>query len=495
MELNDTNNIDIVSKPSTFGEPTSANDPRAKLSVEPLGRIISVKEAVVEVEYISDPKPKVHDVLVLKEDPSIRMQVMRSSDTSRFFCLSLSHSSLYYRGAEVVNTHEKLMVPVGKEILGRVINVFGEPKDGKGPLTNATKVPLFAESPRYSDTKADNKFLETGIKIIDLFAPLVEGGKVGLLGGSGVGKTVLLTEILHNIINKDPEKNASVFCGVGERTREGHELHEELAHSGVIDSVSLIFGAMGESPSVRFLTAYAGTAASEYLRDELDKNVLFFVDNIFRFAQAGNELSLLMNNIPSEDGYQATLTSEIAAIHERLVSKGGNYITSVEAIYLPEDDLFDQAAQSVFGYLDSSIVLSRDVYREGRLPAVDILTSESGVLNPRNVSPKHYYVALKSKSLMKKSEMLERIVSLVGESELSEEDRVLYQRARKIKNYMTQNFFVAEGQTGRKGVYVPVESTVNDVKGILEGAYDDISEDKFLGIGSVSDITKDSHAK
>jgi F-type H+-transporting ATPase subunit beta len=309
-----------------------------------------------------------------------------------------------------------------------------------------------------------------------------------LFGGSGVGKTVLLTEILHNIVNKDLGKNVSVFCGVGERSREGQELYEELKNGNVLPYVSLVFGQMGENASRRFLTAHSATAVAEYLRDVMGKNVLFFMDNIFRFAQAGNELSLLMNNIPSEDGYQATLTSEVAHIHERLVTKDNNSITTIEAIYLPEDDLFDQAAQSVFGYLDSSVVLSRDAYRDGKLPAVDILSSDSDALTPKNVSSKHYFVANSAKGLLKKSELLERIVSLVGESELSDEDRLLYQRANKIKAYMTQNFFVTEAQTGRKGVYVSVEDTVNDVKDIIDGKYDSISEDKFLFIGKVSDI-------
>jgi len=297
---------------------------------------------------------------------------------------------------------------------------------------------------------------------------------------------------LNNIINKDLGNNVSVFCGVGERSREGQELFDELKDSGVLPNVSMIFGQMGEKASVRFLTAYAGVGIAEYLRDDMGKNVLLFIDNIYRFAQAGNELSLLMNSIPSEDGYQATLSSQVAEIHERLVSKKGKVLTTIEAVYIPEDDLFDQTAQAVFGYLDSSVVLSRDAYRQGRLPAVDILASDSGALNPKNVSPLHYIVANNAKSLLKQSELLERIVSLVGESELSEEDRILYQRANKLKNYMTQSFFVAEKQTGRKGEYVPVQDTVKDVKDIIEGKYDHISEDKFMFIGKASDIEKEN---
>ena len=454
------------------------------------GLIVSVRDPVVEVEYTSDPKPKTKDILTLEKNPNVRMQVVKSSDENKFYCLSLSDIRVIARGDRVINTGKQLSIPVGTGLFGRVINVFGEPRDGKGPLTDSDYRSIYNETPKYSEISSKIELLETGIKIIDLCAPLVKGGKVGLFGGSGVGKTVLLTEILHNIINKDKERNVSVFCGVGERSREGHELYEELKDSGVLDSVSLVFGSMGESPSVRFLTAYAGATVAEYMRDDLGKNVLFFVDNIFRFAQAGNEISLLMGNIPSEGGYQPTLTSEVAQIHERLVNRNDNSITVIEAIYLPEDDILDQAAQTVFGYLDSSIVLSRDSYKEGRLPAVDIIASGSDTLNPGNVSAVHYFVATEVKRILKQAELLDRIVSLVGESELSEEDRTLYQRAKKIRNYMTQNFFVAENQTGRKGVYVPLEETISVVKKILEGGYDDIPEDKFLYIGGSADIKR-----
>ena len=453
------------------------------------GKVIGVRGVLVEIEFNSDPKPNIYDVLFLVDNPSVKFQVVESSDVSKFFCINLSQDiSAVRRGSLVVNTGERLKVPVGNGVLGRVMNLFGEPVDGEGPISADKTVEIIRDPPTYSEINAEVDFLETGIKVVDLFAPLVSGGKVGLFGGSGVGKTVLLTEILNNIVNRDPVKNVSVFCGVGERSREGHELYDELKKGGVLPSVSLIFGPMGESASVRFLTAHAATTVAEYMRDDMSKNVLFFMDNIFRFAQAGNELSLLMNNIPSEDGYQPTLASEIAHIHERLVSKKDNSITVIEAIYLPEDDLFDQAAQSVFGYLDSSIVLSRDVYRDGRLPAVDIVASDSDALNPGNVSTKHYYIANQARSLLKKAELLERIVSLVGESELSEEDRIIYQRARKINNYMTQNFFVTAAQTGRPGSYVKVDDTVNDVKDIMEGKYDNVTEEKFSFIGSAKEL-------
>ncbi len=452
------------------------------------GKIVGIKDYVVEVEFIGEDRPKINDVVVLKDDQNYKMVVYRSSSRNVFLCIALAGVHVLSRGMVVLNSGQTLSIPVGEQVLGRIIDVLGATRDGKGAIVADKTRSILNDPPSYSEISPKFQLIETGIKVIDIFCPLIAGGKTGLFGGSGVGKTVLLTEILHNIINKDKLKNVSVFCGVGERTREGHELYLELGNTGVLDSVSLIFGSMGDTPSVRFLTGLAGVTLAEHFRDELEKNVLFFIDNIFRYAQAGNELSLLTNSIPSEDGYQSTLSSEMATIHERLVSNQKANITSIEAIYMPADDLLDQGVQAVFDYLDSAIVLSRDVYREGRFPAVDILSSVSSVLSPHTVSVEHYYTALQSQSLLKKSASLERIVSLVGEAELSEEDRLIYQRARKLRNYMTQNFFTAEGQTGRKGIYVPLEKTISDVRSLLEGKFDSISEDKFMFIGSVSDI-------
>jgi F-type H+-transporting ATPase subunit beta len=285
-------------------------------------------------------------------------------------------------------------------------------------------------------------------------------------------------------------KGLSVFAGVGERIREGHELYETLEEKKVLQSVSLVLGTMGENPAIRFLTGYAAVTLAEYFRDNLKKNVLFFMDNIFRFAQAGNELSVLMNTIPSEDGYQATLTSEMTSIHERLISNKDNSITSIEAIYVPNDDILDQGVQAIFPYLDSSVVLSRSIYQESFLPAIDLLSSASANLNPETVGQLHCDVALKALSLLKEATSLERIVSLVGEAELSASDKLIYERAKKLRNFMTQNFFTTENQTGRKGSYVPRETTVADVNDLLSGKYDDISDDKFSYIGSLKEITK-----
>jgi F-type H+-transporting ATPase subunit beta len=456
------------------------------------GKVISIKYPVVEVEFLNTPRPPVYSVLYMESDPSIRLYAVASSDTGRYYCYSLERgSSQLKRGDIILGTSNRVSIPLGKELLGRVVDTFGNTLDGLGPLPERLKQQEIISFP-LSDisSSVQDELLETGIKVVDLMCPLVKSGKVALFGGSGVGKTILLGEIMHNIVKRDQEDTVSVFCGVGERTREGQELLQEIKESGVLASTSLVYGGMGTSPVTRFLTAYGGVALAEYFRDVESKNVLFFIDNIFRFAQAGSELSLLMGNIPSEEGYQATLTSEISNIHERLVSRGDRALTTVEAVYLPEDDLFDPASQTVFGYIDSSIVLSREAYKEGRLPAVDILNSDSDMLNQKTVSKDHLEVAKATKSLLKKSEVLERISSLVGESELSEEDKVTFQRSKKIKNYMTQSFHVAQGQTGRPGVHVSLSDTINDVKNILNGVYDDVSEDKFMFIGSAKDIKR-----
>ena len=316
----------------------------------------------------------------------------------------------------------------------------------------------------------------------------MKGGKMGLFGGAGVGKTMLLTEILHNIVGTSEGKSVSVFAGVGERSREGLELYEALQKTNSMHLSSLIFGTMGKNAAIRFLTAFASVRLAEFYRDVVGSDVLFFIDNLFRFAQAGNELSTLMNIIPSEDGYQATLESEMGLFHERLVSTDKAHITSIEAIYVPSDDLLDYSVQSIFPYLESIVVLSRNVYQQGLVPAIDILASSSGNLEPGIVGEFHYEVAINARNILKRAESLERIVSLVGESELSKEDQITYRRAKRIKYYMTQNFFVAEAQKEEKGNYVPLETTVKDVNSIIMGKYDKVSEEQFLYIGGISDI-------
>ena len=453
------------------------------------GRIVTVQGQIVEVEFPEKEVPQVYDILILEDSPEIKMEVASSSGPSAFYCLSLSSTEMLSRGKKVINTGMPIVIPVGKKVLGRVIDIFGNPLDSLGKLQIEDTRPIHGSYPIYSDLSTHAEILETGIKALDLLSPIVKGGKTGLFGGAGVGKTLLLTEIIHNVVSLGKrDKNVSVFAGIGERVREGQELHETLVQQKVMPEVALIFGTMGQNPAIRFRTAFAAATLAEYFRDEEKENVLFFIDNIFRFAQAGNELSLLMNTIPSEDGYQATLVSEMASFHERLVSNSKNSITTIEAIYIPNDDILDQGVQAVLPYLDSTVVLSRNVYQEGRLPAIDLMSSTSSNLNKEIVGDLHYEVALKTQSILKQSVALERIVSLVGESELSNDDRVIYERAKRIKNFMTQNFFVAEDQTGKKGAFVPRASTVEDVNDILEGKYDGVSDDKFLYIGSAKEI-------
>lgn len=451
-----------------------------------VGKIVSVEGQVVTVEF--DPKnpPLERDILVLKSDPSVKLEVVESINESNFYCLCFSSTEILTRGAEVTNTNSPILIPVGEEVLGRLVNIFGEPLDGGKPITTSKKMPIYSQQLPYDEVATHRDLLETGIKALDFFSPVLKGDKIGLFGGAGVGKTILLTEIMHNITNLSVKRSV-VFAGVGERSREGQELYETLKNAKTLPFVSLVFGTMGENPAIRFRTAFSAATIAEYFRDQKDREVLFFIDNIFRFAMAGNELSILMNTIPSEDGYQATLASEMGAFHERLTSTKQTAITTVEAIYIPNDDILDQGVQAIFPYLDCSIVLSRTVFQEGKTPAFDLLESTSSNLNPEIVGKEHYETVLRSQAILKQAVDLERIVSLVGVSELSSEDKQIYERARKIRNYMTQSFFVAEAQTGRPGKFVPVKSTVNDVKQILDGAFDDVDEDKLLFIGEVSE--------
>jgi F-type H+-transporting ATPase subunit beta len=441
----------------------------------------------VEVEFLG-VKPALNDVLVLKGSPEVSMVVNSSSGRNTFYCLAMSDTIRLYRGAEVLGTKESITFPVGQGMLGRVVDMFGEPLDGGGELKETERKPIArAGITSQSELISVGAVLETGIKVVDFFTPIAAGGKMGMFGGAGVGKTMMLTEILHNVVGKSEGKTLSVFAGVGERSREGLELYHALQESGVFASSSLVFGQMGENPAVRFFSALCAVTLAEYYRDQLKKNVLFFIDNVFRFAQAGNELSTLTDTIPSEDGYQPTLESEMADFHERLVSTTNGEVSTVEAIYVPADDLLDHAVQAVFPYLDTTIVLSREVYQQGLLPAVDILASSSAWLNPNTVGEQHYRTALEAKSVIERSQQLERVVSLMGETELSTEDQTTYRRGKKIQNYMTQQFVVAEGQRGSQGVYVPMEQTVSDVAAILAGSADGLEEEALMFISTLKE--------
>ncbi len=455
-----------------------------KFSDKLTGEIVSVKGHVVEVEFGKEV-PFVHEVLLPEEGNAI-LEVYGSSGKNKFFCIALRGSKTLYRGMRVTATGEKHKIPVGAELLGRAVNVFGEPLDDLGELKTKEKRSV-QDIHVGGEIDTSREVMETGIKIIDMFVPLLKGGKMGLFGGAGVGKTMLLNELLHNMIGVKEKNTVSVFSGVGERAREGLELYSSLTEGKVLSASTMVFGQMGENPSVRFLTAHVAAVLAEYYRDELNKNVLFFVDNIFRFAQAGNEISTLTNQLPSEDGYQSTLESEMARFHERLVSTVNGSVTSIEAVYVPADDILEHGVQAVFPYLDSTLVLSREVYQKGLLPAVDILESNSSALSPDIVGDRHYSIAMKAKAMLKKANSLERIVSLVGKEELLHEDKLTFERVTKLKNYMTQRFFVASTQKGVMGSFVPLETTINDVEAIIAGKFDDADENKLLYIGALSE--------
>jgi F-type H+-transporting ATPase subunit beta len=449
------------------------------------GKIISIKGQVIEVEFLEE-KPKLYNILVAKEDPNIKMELYTSASTNSFYCLALTSVPKLHYGSIVVDTGQPIRVPVGHGMLGRVINTLGEPQDDLGEVDTKEMKPIIAKDISFGQINIPREVLETGIKAIDFFTPIIKGGKVGLFGGAGVGKTVILSEIIHNIVILHPEQNVSVFAGVGERTREGEELYRALVESKVMKGVTLVYGSMGENPALRFRTAFTAVTLAEYFRDAMSKDVLFFIDNVFRFAQSGSELATLMNTIPSEGGYQATLTSEMASFHERLVSTLKNAITTFEAIYVPADDLTDSGVQAVFPYLDSGI--SRSVYQEGRFPAIDLLASTSSALNPDTVGKEHYETAVEAQALLKRATALDRIVSLIGESELSAEDQIVYKRVKMLKNYMTQSFTVVESQTERTGVQVPLKETISDIKSILNGKVDLLQPDDLMFIGALKDV-------
>ncbi len=458
------------------------------------GIVKAIRNFVIELEFNEADGLKIGDILYHEENPEIKLVALSSSKNDNcFFCASLVEVYNIHSGSKFVKSEDQIQIPAGEEILGRVFDLFGNGIDGLGEIKASKYENLFHKSENFYTERTDSfesNFIETGIKVIDVFSPLMGGRKVGLFGGAGVGKTVLLSEVLHNGINRNKEKFISIFAGIGERTREGQELYEELKRTGVVEKSTLLFGPMGSNPTVRFLTGYAAVSLARHFRDIQSKNVLFLADNMFRFAQAGNELFLLMDQISSEDGYQAALVSQIADIHENLVTNDTNTVRTIEAIYVPADDIFDPAVQEVFGYLDSSILLSRDIYREGRYPAVDVLQSSSSLISPETVGNYHYNIVLRSKSLLRDAVSIERIVALVGLSELSDADRLTYERANKLKNYLTQYFFTAEKQTGRKGSFVPLQKSLEDIDSILSGKCDDISEDKFMFIGSLDDLNE-----
>lgn len=449
------------------------------------GTIVSISGQVCEVEFY-EQKPKLHQLLALTDDPQSIMEVVGTSSSGNVLCFVMSRTYNFSKGARVYDTGKTIRVPVGKKVLGRLLNVFGEAVDKKGPLNNDSFREIYSPPPTLSQIVAKKSVYETGIKAVDFFAPVSRGGKIGFIGGAGVGKSVLLTELIHNLAVY--QKGISVFAGIGERIREGKELYDLLEFNKVLGNVALVFGQMNENASVRFRVGFSAVTIAEYFRDVEKQDVLFFVDNVYRFVQAGNELATQLNLIPSEDGYQATLDSEMGNFQERIASTKNGSITCVEAIYVPSDDITDQAVQSAFPYLDSIVVLSREVAEAGRYPSIDLLTSSSSILDPAVIGRSHYSTVLEAQKVLKLYTDLERIVSIVGEGELSNENRVQYHRAKKIINYMTQNFFVIQEFTGKHGVYVKREQVVEDVRDIIQGKLDHFEDSLFAGIGSLEDL-------
>jgi len=451
------------------------------------GIIIGVNGQIVEIEFSSTYFPNIFDIVTLKDNEKTKLEVIATSGKNRYFCLSLNNMGKLGRGLTVVNTEQKMTIPAGSKVLGRAFDIFGNTFDNKGELSATEYVALNKQDQVGLDNVALSLgVLETGIKAIDFFAPVLKGGKIGMFGGAGVGKTVLLNELINNfIIKSEDKKTVSVFSAVGERSREAKELYDSLLANNASGSVAMVIGQMGENPAIRYKTAYAGVALANHFRDSLKTDVLFLIDNIYRFAQAGNELSTLMNMLPSEDGYQPTLVSEMGQLHSNLISTNDGYITSVEAVFVPSDDFTDFGVRSIHPYLNSFVILSREVYQQGILPAIDLLESSSTALTREIVGDFHYNAYESAKNILQKSKSLDRIVSLIGFSELSLDDQITYKRSQIIKNYMTQNFFVTSKQTGKDGSYVKLIDTVEDVLDIVEGKYDKEDPSNFLYKGKL----------
>jgi F-type H+-transporting ATPase subunit beta len=450
------------------------------------GRVRGVRGQIVEVEYDdTSVLPKFFEILTSPDNPKVKLEVYAYSGDNSLYCLSLTKRKHLERAMPIISTGGPLKVPVGEKILGRVFNLFGYPVDNKGELGDVKYLPIYREEQGTANVITSQEILETGIKQIDFLTPFVKGGRIGFVGGAGVGKTVLMTELLHNITYK--HEGYSIFAGIGERIREGHELMKELEASKVISRVALIFGQMNENAIIRFRVAWAAATLAEFFRDEWKKDVLFFADNVYRFIQAGAEVSAVLGSIPSELGYQATLETEISNFENRLVSTTDASITSCQTVYVPADELSDVGVAAILSHLDAQVILSRDRASRGFYPPIDPLVSTSSTLNKRIVGEKHYEVATRALEAINEHQRLSRIVAIVGEAELSPNDQVVYSRAKKLYAYMTQPFYTTETQTGKKGAYVERNATILDVEMILSGKLDQVPEDKLMYIGSIAE--------
>ena len=453
-----------------------------------VGKIIQVISAVLDIKFSEGNLPEINDAVEgpLKNGGKLVVEVAQHLGDDTVRCIAMGPTDGLVRGMDAIATGAPISVPVGENTLGRMFNVLGEPIDEVEPPQTEEKWAIHRPAPSFEEQATSQEMLETGIKVVDLLCPYQKGGKIGLFGGAGVGKTVLIQELIHNIATQ--HGGYSVFTGVGERTREGNDLYYEMKESGVIDKTTMVFGQMNEPPGARMRVALAGLTMAEYFRDRGGKDVLLFVDNIFRFTQAGSEVSALLGRMPSAVGYQPTLQTEMGALQERITSTKNGSITSVQAVYVPADDLTDPAPATTFAHLDATTVLERSIAELGIYPAVDPLASTSRILDPRIVGQEHFEVAHAVQEILQKYKELQDIIAILGMEELADEDKVLVYRARKIQKFLSQPFHVAENFTGIQGVYVPVEETIKGFKAIIDGEMDEYPENAFFNVGTIEDV-------
>ena len=455
-----------------------------------VGKIVSIVGVVLDVKFENEQSlPNLLNALVIKlGDQEIVAEVAQHIGDDTVRCIAMSATDGLVRGMEVIDTGKPIAVPVGDKTLGRIFNVLGEPVDGFEAPKDAPRDPIHRPAPEFNEIAGSAEILETGIKVVDLLAPYLKGGKIGLFGGAGVGKTVLIQELINNVAKQ--HSGISVFSGVGERTREGNDLYFEMKESGVLNKTALVFGQMNEPPGARMRVALSGLTMAEYFRDKENQDVLLFIDNIFRFTQAGSEVSALLGRMPSAVGYQPTLATEMGALQERITSTKQGSITSVQAVYVPADDLTDPAPATTFTHLDAKTVLSRSIASLGIYPAVDPLESTSRVLDPNIVGEEHYAVARGVQSILQRYKELQDIIAILGMDELGDEDKLIVARARKIQRFLSQPFTVGEQFTGIPGKYVPVKETIRGFKEILEGKHDDLPESAFLFVGTIDEAVE-----
>lgn len=453
------------------------------------GIIQQIIGPVIDIKFDEEQMPNLLNAIHIEQNgKTIVAEVEQHIGADQARCIALSSTDGMYRGMEATDTGEPIKVPVGKEVLGRLFNVLGETIDEKGAVEAERYDAIHRPAPDYKDQDTSSVIFETGIKVIDLLAPYTKGGKVGLFGGAGVGKTVLIQELINNIAKE--HGGISVFAGVGERTREGNDLYYEMQESGVIDKTAMVFGQMNEPPGARMRVALTGLTMAEHFRDREHQDVLLFIDNIFRFTQAGSEVSALLGRVPSAVGYQPTLATEMGALQERITSTRDGSITSVQAVYVPADDLTDPAPATTFAHLDATTVLSRAITELGIYPAVDPLESTSRIMDPLILGEEHYQTARGVQEVLQKYKDLQDIIAILGMEELSEEDKLTVSRARKLQRFLSQPFYVAEQFTGMAGKYVPLKETIRGFKEILEGRHDEIPESMFLFAGGIDDVTE-----